>query len=178
MAKLESMSIFALISLTAAYTCIHPRRIPPLPRDCHTLIDALGILSINPPYNAPLLWSRSVNDNLTSLRLPKSYRLVTYIPNTCAIHIDVVPTNLDAEDTFALSSVGNIAEIIVEQCLVKQRKLGWGFAGARENIQVSVVRSDGLWSRWGLRRLRMVGVELLEWSEAMRPPNNNTDTEK
>ena len=170
---LKFFFVLSLLNLTAAYRCITPRHPLPTPSQCHILIDALEILSINPPYNAPLRWSRNVQDTRTTLRLPKSYRLVSTFPNSCAIHVDTVPEDISAEDTFAVRNVGNMAEILVEQCLVRQRKLGWGFPGPRANIQVSIVRADGWWSR-GVGPVRRVGEGLLEWTEALAGRENQT----
>lgn len=174
--------LFTCLSLTTAYTCISSQHPPPPPRDCHSLIDALEILSTNPPYNRPLLWSRHTQDTTTSLRLPKSYRIVTQYGNTCAIHVDTIPYNEDAEDRFSISSVGNVAEILVEQCLVRHGKVGWGFPGVKGNIHVSIMRVDWRWLGRGFGRGNGVvnglveGIEFVEesrnWTAVMR---NGTD---
>ena len=163
----------SLLSLTATYRCIAPHHSLPEARHCHLLIDALEILSVNPPYNTPLRWSRNVQDTHTTLRLPKSYRLISTFPNTCAIHVDTIPDDTTAQDTFAISNVGNMAEILVEQCLVRQQKLGWGFPGPRANIQLSIIRADGWWSR-GEGSFRTIGEGLLEWTEALPGLKNQT----
>ncbi|KAL6712731.1 hypothetical protein ACLMJK_009669 [Lecanora helva] len=162
------------LPFVAAYSCIPPRHPPPTPQDCHALIDAFEILSIDPRYNVPLVWSRNVRDTLTTHRLPKSYRLETLHPNTCVLYLDTLPSDTDANDTFALSSVGNIAEIIVEQCLIRQRKVGWGLPGLKANIQVSVVSRD--WFGWGQwpGTMRKVGEGLLERTEGVDMARNGS----
>ena len=68
------------------------------------------------------------------------------VPNACAIYIDAVPEDLDADDTFQLVNVVNVAEIVVERCLIRERKFGWGFPGMKGNIQVHITRASGLLS--------------------------------
>ena len=138
-------SFILLFSSAAAYTCLTSHHIPPITRDCYALINALDILSHIPPYDTPLRWSRLANDTDSSRYLPKSYRLSTWFPNTCAIRLDAVPSDLDAEDVFSLSHIVNMAEIIVEQCLVRKKKIGSGFPGMRANIQLNLMRADRIW---------------------------------
>ena len=132
--------------MIAAYTCTdRPEVLPPL-SECYFLIDALEKLSARWPYNAPMRWSRNTSDTVSSNRLPKSYELRTMVPNACAIRIDAIPEELDAEDTFQLTNVINVAEIVVERCLVRERRFGWGYPGMKGNIQVRITRATGLLS--------------------------------
>ena len=132
-----------LLPMIVAYSCTTPQHLPPPLRDCYALLDALEILSLRPPFNSSMLWSRSAKDSNTSQQLPKSYQLRTIPPNTCGLYLDAIPSDLDAEDQFGLVNVINIAEILVERCLLN-RKVGWGLPGMKQNINVSLVRVDGL----------------------------------
>jgi len=165
----------ALLPLTHTYTCTPTPHLLPRPTDCHSLIDALTLLSSSPPYNTPKLWSRLVEDTPTTLKLPKDYWLQGRGPETCAVHIDVVGSdhhnqarneegggrgggNWRAEnDTFTLGSVANVMEIVVEQCLVRRRELGWGCPGVKGTVGARVVRTDAPWLRRGVRSVRRVG---------------------
>ena len=124
-------SLIFLFSSIFAYTCVRSHHALPPARDCHALIDALTVLATLPPYDEPLLWSRSSGDTATTLHLPKSYRLRTAVPNTCAIYIDVVPGEVDAEDIFSVQSVVNVMGVVVERFSVMQYEAGWAFVGGR-----------------------------------------------
>jgi len=139
-----------LLPLTHTYTCTPTPHLLPRPTDCHSLIDALTLLSSSPPYNTPKLWSRLVEDTDSTLKLPKDYWLQGRGPETCAVHIDVVGSDHHNQarneeggggggggrgdwraenDTFTLGSVANVMEIVVEQCLVRRRELGGDVRG-------------------------------------------------
>jgi hypothetical protein len=168
-----------LLPLTHTYTCTPTPHLLPRPTDCHSLIDALTLLSSSPPYNTPKLWSRLVEDTDSTLKLPKDYWLQGRGPETCAVHIDVVGSDHHNQarneegggggggggrgdwraenDTFTLGSVANVMEIVVEQCLVRRRELGWGCPGVKGAVGARVVRTDAPWLRRGVRRVRRVG---------------------
>ena len=132
------------LPLIAAYTCTDRPEVLPTLSECYFLIDALETLSVRPPYNVPMLWSRNTSDTITSNRLPKSYQLRTMVPNACSIFIDAIPSELNGNDTFHLTNVINVAEIVVERCLIRERRFGWGYPGMKDNIQVHVMRTSGL----------------------------------
>lgn len=140
-------TIFLLYYLpfASAVICLSGQRLLPTAKDCHELIDALEYLAHFPPYSSPQAWSRHVEDSVSTRKLPKDYWLQGRGPSTCAIHIDVVPWNLDAEETFELKNVAGLGEIIVEQCLVRRRQFGLAYPGLRELVQARIVRTDAPW---------------------------------
>jgi len=173
-----------LLPLTHTYTCTPTPHLLPRPTDCHSLIDALTLLASSPPYNTPKLWSRLVEDTESTLKLPKDYWLQGRGPETCAVHIDVVGPDHNNQkagnggggggggeggggggrggwraenDTFTLGSVANVLEIVVEQCVVRRRELGWGCPGLKGAVGARVVRTDAPWLRRGVRSVRRVG---------------------
>ena len=152
------LCLFYLLTPTQSYTCTLPHSRLPTTSDCHELIDALEGLSHLHPFNIPKLWSRSVEDTLTTLKLPKDYWLQGRGPSTCAIHVDAVPWNTSAEETFSLASASIVAEIIVEQCLIRGKKLGWAYPGPREQVQVKILRTDSPWLRRKVSEVRRVAV--------------------
>ena len=131
--------------VASAVICFSSHHILPTSKDCHELIDALEFLARYPPYNLPMTWSRHVEDTSSNRKLPKDYWLQGRGPSTCAIHIDAVPWNVDAEESFQLKSVANLGEVLVEQCVVRRRQLGLAYPGIRELVQVRIVRTDAPW---------------------------------
>ena len=128
-----------------SYICTAAHGLLPTPRDCHELLDAIEALSRTPPYNNPMLWSRHVEDSTTSQKLPKAFWIQGREPGTCTIHVDVVPYgDLNAEDTFPFQNLANVGEILVEQCLIRRRKLGLAYPGMRENVEARIVRTSAL----------------------------------
>ena len=72
--------------------------------------------------------------------------------------MDAVPWNTSAEEIFSLASASIVAEIIVEQCLVRGKKLGWAYPGPREQVQVKILRTDSPWLRRKVSEVRRVAV--------------------
>ena len=143
--------------LARAYICTRPHGVLPSPKDCHELIDSIEALSRIPPFNTPKLWSRHVEDTAETLKLPKDYWLQGRGPSTCAFHVDVVPWgDLNGNDTFSFRGMATAGEIIVEQCLVKRRKLGLAYPGVKELVQVRVIRTDAPWLKDKVGKVRNV----------------------
>ena len=104
--------------------------------------------------------------------MPKDYWLQGRGPSTCAIHIDAVPWDLEAEETFELKNAASLVEVVVEQCLIRRRKLGFAYPGVRELVQARIVRTDAPWLKGKTTVIRNVvnlgnGTHL--WEATTRP---------
>ena len=170
--SISTILLLYYLPFTSAIICLASHRLLPTPKDCHELIDALEYLARFPPYNTPHTWSRHLEDTSSSRKLPKDYWLQGRGPSTCAIHIDVVPWNLDAEESFELRTVASLGEVVVEQCVVRRRQLGLAYPGLRELVQARIVRTDAPWLKGKttvIRNMVSLGNGTNLWEATAKP---------
>lgn len=72
-------------------------------------------------------------------------------------------------------------EIIVEQCLVKRKNLGLAYPGAKEIVQVRVVRTDAPWLKSKAGTVRNIfrlwkGTSLFEATDEPTKSMNRTES--
>lgn len=122
--------------------CFHARSALPILSHCQDITDAIAYLSRMPGENDLRAWGRRLPTSQYTEKLPKVYWLSGRGPTTCAVQVDVNPTNYFAVDSFRQSNVSVCAARVVDQCLARQRRIGLDYPTQKEYVYVKIVRSD------------------------------------
>lgn len=141
--------------------CYSPTSLLPLTSDCDALMRALVFISHLPSESSPKTWGRRLHDTASTQSLPKIlYYHEEHTPgfSTCAVEVDVNPTDVWAVETFTLARVAFAAESIVHKCLDDNRLVGLATLGQTGKVQARIFRTNRplVGSRGGDR----VGVSL------------------
>lgn len=77
-----------------------------------------------------------------------------------------MPDKEDGFDKFSLKTAATVADVVMEQCLVRRRSVGWEYPGRRQEVRVAILRmyesggvlfeGGGVRDGGGGRRLRRV----------------------
>ena len=139
--------LYLLFSIAQVHslTCYTPPRGTPLPITvhCRELANAIIYAGNLPEYRAPRSWGRGLQDNETATKIPKLYWLPGRGPSSCALQIDVQPPNVFAVEKFTLTDVGVAAAMIINFCLIENRKLGLESLGETKQVDAVMMRADG-----------------------------------
>ena len=142
MAQCLLLLLLFLLPRSLQTECYHARSALPILLHCEELAEAIDYLSRRPGENDIMAWGRRLPTTRHTQKLPKVYWISGRGPSTCAIHIDVNPTDYFAVDSFNQSRVASCASRVVQQCLAQQGLLGLDYPTAEEHVYVKVVRSD------------------------------------
>ena len=87
-------------------------------------------------------------------------------PTTCALELDVIPSEPLAVENFGLANVATAANNILNICLYGRSQIGSELLGETKGVSASLVRTDTprlrKWNRGGLLRLPLRnGADLL-----------------
>ena len=113
---------FCLYSTSSALECYSG----PLPglADCQILITALVDMSRVPGQNEPKEYGRTMQSDIYSEKIPKTFYLEGPEDYNCALFVDVAIKDYYAVDTFRLQDLAWAANAVFAVCLVTDKKLG------------------------------------------------------
>ena len=118
---------FIIFTNTQAAICITTRGLRPTINDCRDIAEAVSSLSQLPNENKLKAWGRGLPTTLDTQQLPTVFWLSGRGPTTCAIHVDVDAFSPFAVDNFRLSDVATAATEVIDQCLIRKRKVGLAY---------------------------------------------------
>ena len=138
----------------------------PVPAHCQILVNGLAYASTLPDGKVFKDWGRGLPNTATTMKLPKVFWLSRRGPSTCALDLDVIPSDLSAVENFTLKDVATVAERILSVCLYGRSQVGTELLGDTKRVMAKLVRADmpriRKWKQGNLERLALRnGVELL-----------------
>ena len=113
---------FCLYSTSFALECFRGD-LPPI-ADCQILVSVLYDLGHMPGLVEPKEWGRTMQGDIYSVKIPKSYFLDGPENYNCAVYIDVKDSDSSAVDTFRIEDVARAANAVLGHCLLARSQLG------------------------------------------------------
>lgn len=100
------------------------------------------------------------------MNLPKVFWLSRRGPSTCALDLDVIPSDLSAAENFTLTNVATVTERLLSVCLYGRSQIGTELLGDTKRVMAKLVRADAprirKWNQGEVERVTLrKGVELL-----------------
>lgn len=138
----------------------------PVPHHCQILVNGLAYASTLPDGKISKKWGRGLPNTANTMNLPKVFWLSRRGPSTCALDLDVIPSDLSAAENFTLTNVATVAERLLSVCLYGRSQIGTELLGDTKRVMAKLVRADAprirKWNQGEVERVTLrKGVELL-----------------